>query len=35
MKGTALQEVNFWASLEQNLKKIDEKLEAPEVGENF
>lgn len=30
--GTAIQEINFWISMERALEKIDEQLKSDEIG---
>ena len=32
--GTAIQEINFWLSMERALEKIDEQLKSDQIGKN-
>lgn len=32
--GTAIQEINFWLSMERALEKIDEQLKSDEIGKH-
>ena len=34
-KGTAIQEINFWLSMEEALEGIEEKLKSDEIGMIF